>query len=328
MKNTFTFLLLILPFLIIAQSDYEIINVIPAPTSTTLDITNDGTFIYMKSNSKVYKIDPVDGGIVNEFDITNLTGLYGNGIAYGDDHLWIGGRLDDNKGIIRKVDPVTGDVVQSIEHSISEFTHGMQIVGDELFVNFFFGGVSDTIFVLDFDGNVLDKYPTDLNYSHGFAFDGNDYWLTSNTISGGSSSLANIYRLDPITLEKIDTFDCPGQFYPNGITAFQNSLWIADNGTDSIYQIKIDIDVAINNLAEKDISLFPNPVQDYLEIDLGKNYNDLEVRIVNLNGQLLMRKEYDNQIKLRLETPFPSGIYFAEVISEKKNLGIFKIVKE
>lgn len=325
MKNTFTLLFLILPFLIIAQSDYEIINVIPAPTSTTLDITNDGSFIYTKSNSTIYKIDPADGTIVDEISSTNTDG---NGLAFGDGHLWAGGKLSIGQGIIRKIDPLTGDVVQTIEHSISDFTHGMQIVDQELLVNFYFAGKSDTIYVFDLNGNVLNSYPVDLDYSHGLTFDGADYWLTSNTIMNGGAVDANIYKLDPMTFEKVDTFDCPGLYYPNGITAFQNSLWVADNATDSIYQIKLDIDVAINNLEKNDISIYPNPVQDYLEIDLGESYKEVEVRIFNLNGQLLINNKYDSRIKLSLDIPFPSGIYFAEIITEKKFLGMYKIVKE
>ena len=323
MKNTFTFLLLISPFLLVAQSDYDIINVIPAPTSTTLDITNDGTFIYTISNNQIYKIDPTNGDIVDDFPISNLSGS--NGISYGNGHLWIG----SNQGIFRKIDPLTGDIVESVNHDIVNNTHGMQFLNQYIFANLpSSGGELDSIYLFDLDGNIQEKYPTGLSHTHGFTFDGVDYWLTANHIMGGVPVDANIYKLDNYTLEKIDTFDCPGQFYPNGITAFQNSLWIADNGTDSIYQIKINLDVAINNLEKNDISLFPNPVKEQLEIDLGKNYKEVEVRIFNLNGQILLSEKYENHTKLSLDTPFSSGIYFIEILSERKSLGINKLVKE
>ena len=326
MKKILTSLLFIFPLFLIAQLDYNLINVIPAPTTATLDITNDDNFIYMKSFTEVYTIDPANGDIMNQISIPNLSGA--NGIAYADGHFWISGSLSINQNVIRKIDAMTGETVLNINHNISEFTHGMQVVDQKLYINFFFAGKSDTIFVMDFDGNVLDKHPTDLTHSHGLTFDGEYFWLTANHIMGGTAVDANIYKLDPTTFEKIDTFDCPGLFYPNGIIAFQNSFWVAENGTDSIFQFTLDIDVATEDVEKNKIMVFPNPVQEQLEINLGESYEDVEVRIFNVQGQLLVYKKYDTSKKLLVDTPFPSGIYFVEIKSARENLGVFKIQKE
>jgi hypothetical protein len=80
--------------------------------------------------------------------------------------------------------------------------------------------------------------------------------------------------------------------------------------------------------AAGDIQLYPNPVQDRLNINLGKTANQTrQVNIVDISGRIVSRTPVKGQSTLVVPTNFLSpGIYFVQLIGEK--VKSYKILKQ
>ena len=92
------------------------------------------------------------------------------------------------------------------------------------------------------------------------------------------------------------------------------------------FNIELDPDIMINTedlLEQNDISIFPNPANDIINVGFTKSLNDkISVRIFNLHGQLLQEKIVANaQELIQLNTKnFADGIYFVQVRTENQSL--------
>ena len=113
--------------------------------------------------------------------------------------------------------------------------------------------------------------------------------------------------------------------YYSGNPAYQNPPT-----TFSISDLfKNNIGINDIKLSETEISFFPNPVKDILEIKgLEKIKDSVLITIVDTNGKLLMSEKKTNcspDYELDL-TSFPNGIYIIRVQSGEI-FGTFKVVK-
>jgi len=97
-----------------------------------------------------------------------------------------------------------------------------------------------------------------------------------------------------------------------------------ENGTilayKDIFAIQPEIPV------KSTLSLFPNPVSDFLEIKLSEPFKNGQLSILDINGKELMSQSIDqSSIKVNLET-LSSGIYFARIIIDQDAQGV-KFIK-
>ena len=75
------------------------------------------------------------------------------------------------------------------------------------------------------------------------------------------------------------------------------------------------------------IKIYPNPTKAELSIDLGVNYNDVNVIIRNPLGQDILKKKYSSSSLVHINIPGEAGPYFIEVKSGHKK-AILKVMKE
>lgn len=73
-------------------------------------------------------------------------------------------------------------------------------------------------------------------------------------------------------------------------------------------------------------SLFPNPFNNSLFIDLGKTFNEVEITISNAIGEIIYLKSDIMVRDLKLDIKGPSGVYFVKVNSDSI-ITIEKVVK-
>ncbi len=89
----------------------------------------------------------------------------------------------------------------------------------------------------------------------------------------------------------------------------------------------IDSTANLVNLNEIKYSVFPNPFNDYLTIDIENNKKDLSFELVNVNGVVLIKdvlKPTNNTINtLKLE----KGIYFVKIITPEGNYSTQTLIK-
>lgn len=75
------------------------------------------------------------------------------------------------------------------------------------------------------------------------------------------------------------------------------------------------------------LKYYPNPVNDQLNIELGKVYNDLQLSIYSVDGKAVLTQNYTQTEQIGLDLNIPNGVYFVE-LKNAEEFVVFKILKE
>ncbi|MCF8298794.1 MAG: T9SS type A sorting domain-containing protein [Saprospiraceae bacterium] len=75
-------------------------------------------------------------------------------------------------------------------------------------------------------------------------------------------------------------------------------------------------------------SFFPNPTSGNLTINLGETYNEIDVNVRNIIGEVVLAKSYKTTNLLSFEITASKGVYFVEIRTEEGKMAIFKVIKE
>jgi ligand-binding sensor domain-containing protein len=166
------------------------------------------------------------------------------------------------------------------------------------------------------------------------------YWSESGRYS---DTLTNINGCDSVvivelevqkTFSSIDTIACDSFISPSG------KIWTVSGtyvdtitntaGCDSIIAINLIKDCS-NSIYSKNIlksSLYPNPADENIIIELEELNNSILVEIFSLTGQLLFSEEYFNSRQVSIDLNIPQDIYLIKVTKEKGNSNLFKVLKQ
>ena len=165
-------------------------------------------------------------------------------------------------------------------------------------------GLSD-IFISKFDasGNFIwAKSIGAVNY---------DFGLSIATDASGNLYTTGFFRGNP-------DFD-PGPGTSNLPSAGAEDIFILKLGPDPLGVTENSFGIPI--------TVYPNPTTGELNIDLGKNYDELIVTIRNLIGQEVLNRPYSSINKIQLEIPGEAGWYLLEIKSDDKKT-ILKVAKK
>jgi predicted outer membrane repeat protein len=100
------------------------------------------------------------------------------------------------------------------------------------------------------------------------------------------------------------------------------------NGQCDIGAVEFEPNVAVINLAQNNIKVFPNPTKDYIYIQqLNESNNIKELLVYNINGQLI-KKVFNFDSNMLNISELNQGMYFITLIQDNNETGCFKIVKE
>ena len=117
---------------------------------------------------------------------------------------------------------------------------------------------------------------------------------------------------------------CSSEFMME-IELFQNG----DKGKDETYSgiirrayaVHGDGATGVNELEmnQNNYSIYPNPVNDILNIDFNGQIKDAQISIMNIAGQTIKKLRTENTTKFEINTSnLPSGIYFARISADGK----------
>ena len=176
------------------------------------------------------------------------------------------------KDLIFKIDPNTGDTVETYEWTLSDFPMGIAWDGTNFYVsddsfegkiqvvdtNFnyvreidapedwqrdlAFDGTylleatsySDKIWTLNpLNGSVINVFDSPLDWPAGVAWDGSHIWHSNSEFLGDNDY---IYKLNTAG-NIIEQYRAPGT-YPNGLAFDGQYLWVVDWDTDTIYKLQ------------------------------------------------------------------------------------------
>lgn len=77
-----------------------------------------------------------------------------------------------------------------------------------------------------------------------------------------------------------------------------------------------------------EVLVFPNPFNEFFEITLDNEYQEIEIRIQNTSGQIVFEKELNKKSKFQVHTPSLSNqTYLINVLADKKIFNA-KLIKQ
>ena len=84
---------------------------------------------------------------------------------------------------------------------------------------------------------------------------------------------------------------------------------------------------SIQNTLPNDLTMYPNPTDGNITIDLRKTNSAINVRLTNIIGQVIWTKKFYNASLLEFKIEQPSGPYFIEITNEKGEKAHLKVLK-
>jgi len=75
------------------------------------------------------------------------------------------------------------------------------------------------------------------------------------------------------------------------------------------------------------ISFYPNPTQDYLNIEFEKNRGVIHLELLDLGGKLILQEQTDKTSHQLYLNPLSPGVYFLLVLDQENRKQTFKIIK-
>ncbi len=165
------------------------------------------------------------------------------------------------------------------------------------------------------------------------------------------SGYARINSFDDVTLIRYETdgsldntfdsdgfvtYSSAGKYLMGNALAIQSDgkIIIAGlNGSDYLvlrynYASSSALGMIENSTNSSETMVSPNPSSGKLNLKLSKEYDQIQVRILNALGQVLETKNYNSSNNIALNIENEKGIYFLEIKADNENTQKIKIIKE
>lgn len=101
------------------------------------------------------------------------------------------------------------------------------------------------------------------------------------------------------------------------------------NGTSDIYALKLNpLSLGlIDNNRDQEVLFFPNPSKDNLMIDMGKEFSEVKIEIMDATGKIVFSQKEDHLSKTEINFKAVPGIYFM-MISTPEFKKTMKVIKQ
>ena len=78
----------------------------------------------------------------------------------------------------------------------------------------------------------------------------------------------------------------------------------------------------------KSINVYPNPTKDKVDVKLNSVYEELNVKVSNLQGKIIDSFRIESASEFQFKFNASTGIYFLDIITSTGKEFVYKIVKE
>lgn len=173
----------------------------------------------------------------------------------------------------------------------------------------------------------ISKLTTAGNFSWAVAMGGNQ-WYDINTQQGFGIVVdddENVYSTG--TFESFTDFD-PGApiFYLQAELILQTMFYYEDAYIHKMSQTPVGVEE--NPINRNGFTLYPNPVQDNLTIDLKTAYAQVEASLLDITGKLISTGSFTNTSLINISMDVDPGIYVIQLNDPNGMNVYFKVVKE
>jgi hypothetical protein len=112
-------------------------------------------------------------------------------------------------------------------------------------------------------------------------------------------------------------------FQPEEGLSYYQLMQVDYDGTES----RSDL-VSFVNITSEDIVIFPNPTTQDLTLSFNDEYEQLEVIVFDMVGRQMNHLYFNSAENVSFKLDGPPGIYFVEVLVNKDQPEIFKVLKQ
>ena len=107
-----------------------------------------------------------------------------------------------------------------------------------------------------------------------------------------------------------------------GLTTFGNQCYSSDTIYVYIGSVGMEED------SDSPLKIYPNPIHNYLNIELQKDYPESNIEILDLNGKLISKTKFSGaSYKIKSLNTLPKGVYILHLQNEELNV-LLRFVKE
>ena len=140
------------------------------------------------------------------------------------------------------------------------------------------------------------------------------------------------YSMTPISDQY---YEIQASFNATGVTPgiYHVSLTATDNGTpvgvttkNFVFEVIYENSANIGEFNNSEIKIYPNPTNDFVTIQVPKNFENNQVEILDLSGKILFSKTLSESALLDLSHLY-AGTYIIRIIQDQQVLGINRIIK-
>jgi hypothetical protein len=228
-------------------------------------------------------------------------------------------------------------------------------------------GYTPAVTKLDATGNLIWSKQLGGSYGNSLALDSNGNIYTTGICYGTNDfdPGPGVFSLTGgITDAYISVLDSAGNFLWAGLFTGNEQVWVNTitidnnnniyttgffNGTadfdpsSAVFNLvspAIGYDIFINKLAlnitsglgqnnlAKNINVYPNPTEENLIIEFDEEQEELQLILRNTLGQIVQTESVNANRRIELKVNEESGIYFLEIIDQKQQRSVMKIVKK
>ena len=86
--------------------------------------------------------------------------------------------------------------------------------------------------------------------------------------------------------------------------------------------------LSANGIDDISVNVYPNPVQDYININFKEHYEEVKITIYDMLGKLVLSKKYNSSSDLSLPFHVEKGLYMVKIQSKNNEESTLKIVKQ
>ena len=102
-------------------------------------------------------------------------------------------------------------------------------------------------------------------------------------------------------------------------------------GAAYVFQIPVEKDTTGStgltpNQLQKALKVYPNPANGQLSIELGRYYSEVEIRLRNVLGQVVVRQNFNATDKIKIDLPLSPEVYVLEVDTHSEIAGLKVVV--
>ena len=156
---------------------------------------------------------------------------------------------------------------------------------------------------------------------------GTDTWMYQNKMLASNWQDTEVHNFG-FSVDLDGDYAIVGDWISDEQDPITNNVY---NEAGAAYLLEFDPNLAVlstNTIDNISVNAYPNPVQDYLNINFEESYEEVKITIYDMLGKSMLSKIYSNCSTIRLPFTVEKGLYMVKIQTGNNKLSTLKILKQ